>query len=165
MDTDMKPLTPSPYTNEATPELLLRMDKAVFTDEQIAEFDVESQAMIRQQQEYCKAHPVTGIYRLATEGSQTRDGGVIERTGSIAAFTLDDGQEVRGAHKGYLVIYPDGSSAKIITGAGSKYSDIALVGSRLDNGDEIINTLQHMGVIVARKDVPLPEDFLPTIDG
>ncbi|MDD1966834.1 hypothetical protein NPS29_16020 [Pseudomonas putida] len=159
----MKPLTPSPYTNEATPELLLRMDQAVFTDEQIAEFDVESQAMIRQQQEYCKAHPVTGIYRLATEGSQTRDGGVIEKTSSVVTFTLDDDQKVRGVHKGDQAIYPDGSSARIITGAGSEYSDIALVGSRLDNGDEIINTLQWDVVLVMRKGVSMPEDFLPPV--
>lgn len=159
----MKPLTPSPYTNETTPELLLQMDQAVINDKKIIEFDVESQSMIRQQQEYCLAHPVIGIYRLATEGSQTRDGGVIERTSSAVTFTLDDGQEVRGAHRGDQVIYPDGSSARIITGAGSEYSDFAVVGSRLDNGDEIINTLQWAAVLVMRKGVSMPEDFLPPV--
>ncbi|WP_223593721.1 hypothetical protein [Pseudomonas sp. A-R-19] len=42
---------------------------------------------------------------------------------------------------------------------------LALVGSRLCNGDEIINTLQGSYLLVAREGVSMAEDFLPSIEG
>ncbi|WP_256874089.1 hypothetical protein [Pseudomonas umsongensis] len=40
---------------------------------------------------------------------------------------------------------------------------MALVGSRLCNGDEIINTLQGGFLLVGRDGVAMAEDFLPSI--
>ncbi|MGC0864386.1 hypothetical protein [Pantoea agglomerans] len=66
--------------------------------------------------------------------------------------------------EGCAVSYPDGSKARIISSAGSGYTwedgGIALVGSELDNGDVIISTPQSSGMLVGRKGVPVPEDFL-----
>ncbi|WP_277537756.1 hypothetical protein [Pseudomonas baetica] len=56
-----------------------------------------------------------------------------------------------------------GRRAQIVTGAGQENSHVALVGSRLCNGDEIINTLQGGFLIVGREGVPMVEDFLPSI--
>lgn len=154
--------TPS-YTNEASPEFLRNLDKPVFTEERLVGLCEETLAIIREQEDYCATHPAVGICRLASEGSQTRKGGVIQNTDSPLSFSLEGGREVRGAQTGDLVTYPDGSTAQIITGSGEQYSDLALVGSRLSNGDEIINTLQSCALLVMRKGVSMPEDFLPPV--
>lgn len=44
--------------------------------------------------------------------------------------------------------------------AGMNADARALVGSRFDNGDEIISTPQGSGFLVSQQGVPLPEDFL-----
>ncbi len=157
MTTSLAPM----YTNEATSDLLQSLDKPTFTSEQMAGFHEDAVAVIRKNEAYCLAHPPIGIYRLATEGSQTRNGGVVQKTQSTITCTLENGQQVRVAHKGDCVLYPDGSTAHIITGAGHSNSHVALVGSRLCNGDEIINTPQPHGLFVARQGVPLAGDFLP----
>ncbi|WP_433737274.1 hypothetical protein [Pseudomonas putida] len=153
------------YTNEITPQALSRLDVSPFTEAQLAEFGEQARAVIQQQREYVQAHPPLAIYRFATEGSQTRDGGVIQQATSLLAFTLDCGRKVRAAQKGDAVLYADGSTARIVTTAGQANSHLALVGSRLSNGDEIINTLQGIGLFVARQGVPMAEDFLPRIKG
>ncbi|HEY0290249.1 MAG TPA: hypothetical protein VGC62_25110 [Pseudomonas sp.] len=157
------PLTPS-YTNEVSAEYLRTLNKSVFTEEQLAGFSEETLAIFRKQQAYTAAHPPIGIFRLATEGSQTQRGGVVKKTQSFLTFTLDNGQEVNAAHKGDYVMYSDGTTAQIVTGAGQSNSDYALVGSRLSNGDEIINTLQGCGLWVERNGVPMADDFLPPVD-
>ena len=149
------------FTNRASPELLRRLDAPVFTDEQIAEFDEVSLAIIQSEEDYKKAHAPIAIYRVATEGSQTRDGGVIEKATSSLEFTLESGQQVRAALEGDYVVYTDGSTAQIATGSGEKNSHLALVESLLSNGDEIINTPQDICLFLAREGVPLEEDFLP----
>ncbi|WP_339436252.1 MULTISPECIES: hypothetical protein [unclassified Pseudomonas] len=78
-------------------------------------------------------------------------------------FKLTNGERVRAAHKGDYVEYVDGSQAHILTGAGESNSNIALVGSLLSNGDEIINTPQGSIILIAREGVQLAEDFLPLI--
>jgi hypothetical protein len=122
-------------------------------------------AIINRQKADAIAHPPIAIYRVATEGSQTRNGGVIQQATSPMAFTLGNGQQVRAARKGDVVVYADGSTAQIVTGAGQANSNIALVGSYLSNGDEIINTLQDGMLIVMRKGVTLGKDFLPAVAG
>lgn len=154
--------TPS-YTNEASPELLRDLDRPVFTGERLAGLNEEALAIIREQEAYCATHPPVGICRLASEGSQTRKGGVIQETDSPMSFTLEGGTQVRGAQTGDLVTYPDGSTAQIVTGSGEQYGDLALVGSRLSNGDEIINTLQSCALLVMREGVSMPDDFLPPV--
>ncbi|MEF9672940.1 hypothetical protein QNM99_14805 [Pseudomonas sp. PCH446] len=76
------------YTNEVSPEFLRTLDKSPFTEQQLAEFSEEAIALIHQQQAYCEAHPPLAIYRLATEGSQTRDGGVIQHATTQTVITL-----------------------------------------------------------------------------
>jgi hypothetical protein len=152
------------YTNEVSAEFLRRLDDSPFTEQQLAGFDERSQAIVSQHQAYKKAHPPVTIYRVATEGSQTCNGGTIQQTSSPLKFTLDDGRQVRAAHKGDYVVYADGSTAQIITAAGEANSHTALVGSRLSNGDEIINTPQGSALLIAREGVPRAEDFLPSIE-
>lgn len=160
MDTP-QPLT---YTNEVSAEYLRSLDQPVFTDEELAAFREETLESIAKKREFCAKHPPSGIFRLATEGSQTRNGGVVKRTDSVMSFNLENGDQVRGAHTGDLVVYPDGSTAEIVTGAGEQFYHAALVGSRLSNGDEIINTLQHCAAIVEREGVPRQPDFLCAIE-
>jgi hypothetical protein len=157
MTTSLAPM----YTNEVTGDFLQSLDTPTFTSEQIAEFHEDAVAIIRKNEAYCLDHPPIGIYRLATEGSQTRNGGIVQETQSTITCTLEDGEQVRVAHRGDCVLYPDGSTAQILTGAGRSNSDVALVGSRLCNGDDIINTPQHHVLFVTRQGVPLADDFLP----
>jgi hypothetical protein len=158
------PLQPT-YTNKVSPEFLCRLDDSPFTEEQLAGFNNEVMAIIHQQQAYAEAHPPRAIYRVATQGSQTRDGGVIQQAAAPLVFTLDNGQKVTAAQKGDYVVYADGDTAQIVTGAGEGNNDLALVGSRLCNGDEIINTLQGSYLFIRREGVSLAEDFLPSIEG
>jgi len=151
------------YTNEASAEDLRAIDKSPFTEQQLAEFDEESRASFCQQQAYLEAHPPIGICRWATTGSQTRDGGVIRQATLPLKVILACGQDVYFAQVGDCVVYSDGSTAQIMTGAGRGNSSVALVGSLLSNGDQIINTPQEAVLCVLRDGVPMPEDFLPTL--
>jgi hypothetical protein len=153
------------YTNKVSPEFLRRLNDPPFTEQQLAGFNEQALAIVNQQQAYAEAHPPIAIYRAATEGSQTRNGGVIKQATAPMEFTLDNGQQVRAAQKGDYVVYADGSMARIVTAAGEGNSHIALVGGRLSNGDEIINTLQGCYLFIAREGVSMAEDFLPIIEG
>lgn len=151
------------YTNDVSPEYLRSLDIPHFTEQQIAQFDEQGRTAVCEQQAYIDAHPAIAIYLCATEGSQTRMGGVIQRGTVPHEFELENGRSVRIARKGDYVLYADGSTAQIVTGAGQANSDVALVGSLLSNGDEIINTPQSGSVFVMREGVPMAEDFLPSI--
>lgn len=152
------------YTNTLTRELLATLSQSPFTEEQLASFSAEALAIVREQEAYFRRHPITAIFRFAAEGSQTRNGGVIQRATSPMKITLESGQVVHIALTGDVVDYPDGSQAEIISGAGqqgqSGERSIALVGSRLSNGDEIIDTLQGCALIAQRDGVPIADDFL-----
>lgn len=152
------------YTNDITPDLLCTLDKSPFTEQQLASFDEHALAIIERRQAYAIDHPAIAIYRMAAEGSQTRNGGVVKHATGPVEFKLENGQQARVAKKGDFVVYPDGNKAQIITGAGKGNSNVALVGSYLNNGDEIINTPQSIALIMARKGVPKSDDFLPTIE-
>jgi hypothetical protein len=76
---------------------------------------------------------------------------------------LEDGRTVRLAHKGDHAIYADGRTAQIVTGTGDANGNVALVGSLLGNGDQIINTPQGAIIFHMREGVPMDEDFLPAI--
>ncbi|WP_251702119.1 hypothetical protein [Metapseudomonas boanensis] len=65
------------FTNTLTPEVLATLSQSPFTDEQLASFSNEALAMVQEHEAYARRHPVTAIYRFATEGSQTRHGGII----------------------------------------------------------------------------------------
>ncbi|WP_050507332.1 PAAR domain-containing protein [Pseudomonas syringae] len=115
--------------------------------------------------EFLSAQPPIAIYRLATQGSQTRNGGVIQQATTKMEITLSGGQIVRVAQVGDEVQYPDGSTAQIVTGSGQETGDMALVGSRLSNGDEIIDTPQGTVYFVHYEGIPMAEDFLPPVEG
>jgi hypothetical protein len=150
---------------KSPPEFLRTLDNSPFTEQQLAGFNEQALAIVNQQQAYAKAHPPIAIYRVATEGGQTRNGGVIQQATSPLTFTLDNGQQVRAAQKGDYVAYADGSKAQIVTASGRGNSHVALVGSSLSNGDQIINTPQGGSLFIVREGVPMAEDFLPSIEG
>ncbi|TBL69352.1 hypothetical protein EYY96_04995 [Hafnia alvei] len=68
------------------------------------------------------------------------------------------------ARVGDKAIYADGSEATIISGAGTarimQGTSAALVGSMLDNGDEIISTPQSCNKFVFREGDAFPQGFL-----
>ena len=154
----------SQYTNELTPELLATMDQSPFTAEQLAGMDDKARVLIEEQQAYCRQRPVNAIYRIAVDGSLTREGGTVRAAWNGNEIELSDGRKVNVALEGDEAVYPDGSTAKIVTSAGyvSKVHDrgVALVGSLLDNGDEIISTLSNGPMIVRREGETMPEGFL-----
>lgn len=86
---------------------------------------------------------------------------MIQHATAPMAFTLEDGQQVRAAQKGDYVMYANGSTAQIVTASGQGNSHLALVGSVLSNGDEIINTPQAGLLFYDREGVQRAEDFLP----
>lgn len=93
------------------------------------------------------ARPVTGRYPAATESSTTEHGGQVIAT---SGFSTIGG---RVALVGDVVRYPDGSGAKIVSGAGiaSVYGgrSMAVVGSELDNGDKITGPM-HNGMVIVQ---------------
>ncbi|WP_253382164.1 hypothetical protein [unidentified bacterial endosymbiont] len=58
------------------------------------------------------------IWRFATTGAFTQNGGKIENASANDSFTLEDGSEANRARVGDYVVYPDGTGAKIINGQG-----------------------------------------------
>jgi len=156
------------FTNELTPALLAAMDHSPFTTEQLAEMGREARALVTEQAAFCRQHPVNAIYRLAVAGCLTRRGGTGAEFNADPEqgykYRLSNGQWGSVLTEGCTVSYPDGSTARIISNAGSRHTykerGVALAGSELDNGDVIISTPQPAGMLVGRKGVPVPEDFL-----
>ena len=156
------------YTNALTPALLASINTPLFTTAQIAGMNADARALVAAQEAFRREHPVAAIYRIAVAGSLTRRGGVADEFNADPEkgykIRLSDGQWVSVLTEGCSVTYPDDSAARIISGAGSLHTyeerGVALVGSQLDNGDEIISTPQGSGFLVTQQGVPLPEDFL-----
>lgn len=152
------------YTNALTPEILAAMDQSPFTSEQLAEMSDESLALIQAQDDYARQHPAVAIWRQATVGSLTRDGGVVSSASSGGQVMTSSGEFAGFAVVGDEVTYPDGTTALIVSGSGSALSNggrgYALVGSHLDNGDEIISTPQDYAVLVCHAGETMPDDFL-----
>lgn len=149
------------YNNEISPERLKELNKPYFSEEQIKSFDAEVTEFIRRNQTERLENPAIAIRLFASEGSQSKRGGVIKKGTSSLIVTIESGEELAIARIGDPVEYPDGSVAYIKTGAGKAFSNLALVGSRLDNGDEIINSRQNIGHINILKNSPPESDFLP----
>lgn len=157
------------HSNQITPVLLATLDQSPFTAEQLAAMNDDARAVIEAQKAFCIRHPIIAVYRIAVAGCRTRDGG----TGAEFNPAPDEGNKIQCADgkmrsvltAGSLISYPDGRTARIVSSAGSQYRDVngcglALVGSRLDNGDVIISTPQDACMLVAREGVALPPDFL-----
>lgn len=119
----------------------------------------EMQERISAEQEFMNKQPHKD-YLAATNGSKTKNGGLVRAT--INKRVEAEGYFV--AAVGDEVIYEDGTTAKIISGAGEEGEiegfEMAIVGSRLDNGDEIIDSLQSGFVFRIYDHKPIPKGFL-----
>ena len=97
-------------------------------------------------------------YLFATIDARTERGGRVTHVSSTAEI-----EKKGGAVVGDVVTYEDGSQARIVDGAGygAMWSDkpIALVGSRLDNGDRIVSTPQSDYGVKVRKGESVPGLF------
>lgn len=152
------------FNNSATPQMLAEPDKSPFSEDELLAMDADARQIIEQNAERDRQHPVTAIWRVAVEGSLTARGGVVNVTDNNRRMDFGNGKTARIAVAGDLVTYPDGQSARIVTGAGRKATHnekgLALVGSLLDNGDEIISTPQEHLVLLSRKGIDEAPDFL-----
>ncbi|SAK92425.1 hypothetical protein AWB75_06539 [Caballeronia catudaia] len=85
-------------------------------------------------------------FRLAMRGSTTARGGVLHET---SGWWDIDGLG-HAAEIGDVIHYPDGSTARIVTGlalkTGSMFKPLGYVGSLLDNGDVITDSPERKGV-------------------
>lgn len=99
------------------------------------------------------------IYYVAVHGAKTQNDGLVN-----ASCTNTKIKGLSIARVGDNVIYADGTTSKIISGAGTTCivdgAPVALVGSRLENGDEIIESPNTTIAIRIYKDQPLPQNFL-----
>lgn len=128
-------------------------------EEQLKKLSQEDiQKIYRAEQLYWENKPYTA-YQAAFNGAKTKSGGLIRAS--------DDSLRVKGiplALVGDEAIYADGSTAKIISGAGVALAvygcPAALVGSRLDNGDEIIDSPVTSLVFRLYHDQVPPKGFL-----
>ncbi|TDN62567.1 PAAR domain-containing protein [Paraburkholderia sp. BL10I2N1] len=100
-------------------------------------------------------------YLFVTIGSRTRRGGRVTR---VTTQVETNGQGL--ARVGDVVTYDDGSAATIIDGAGCaalcEDKPLALVGSRLSNGDTITETMQDEWGITVRHGEQIPGLFDPS---
>ncbi|WP_164721273.1 PAAR domain-containing protein [Burkholderia stagnalis] len=85
-------------------------------------------------------------YRLAVKGATTARGGVVHE----ATGWWDMGDRIgKSAVVGNVVHYPDGSTARIVSGLGianhPDFAPLAFVGSELDNGDTITDSPEREG--------------------
>lgn len=99
------------------------------------------------------------IYHVAVHGSKSKNGGLVNASSNISKI---GGLSI--ARIGDEVIYADGTISKIISGAGPacvvEGLPVALVGSCLENGDEIIDSPNTSVAIRIYKDQPKPKNFL-----
>jgi len=90
--------------------------------------------------------PQEPSYRLAVRGATTAGGGVLREPSGTWELSLTLGKVAVLAD---LVHYPDGSTAKIISGLGladqREFEPLAFVGSELDNGDVITDSPEREG--------------------
>ncbi|MGA6311503.1 hypothetical protein ACPD94_18445, partial [Acinetobacter baumannii] len=91
-----------------------------------------------------------------------KNGGLIRASGYSPKF-----KGISIALVGDEAIYADGTTAKIITGAGEALTirdhPVALIGSHLDNNDEIIDSPNKSVYICIYHDQPKPLGFLSNI--
>lgn len=99
-------------------------------------------------------------YFFATIGARTERGGKVARVSTKA--TIDD---LGLAVVGDIVAYEDGTEAMIVDGAGFAAMwgnrPVALVGSRLSNGDRIVTAAQGAFGITVRDGEEIPGLFDP----
>lgn len=115
------------YTNEVSSGFLRDPENLRLTKRKPGTCNEGVSTIVKQQQKHIKTHPPIAIYRIAAQGSQTRNGGVIQQTVSTMEFKLPNGEQVRAAQKGDYAVYPDGTTAQIVTAAGEGFNHVALL--------------------------------------
>lgn len=154
------------FTNELTPEVISSL-KNPFTPEQMANADDQQLALFHAHIDEMKTRQLVAIYRIAVDGSLTRNGGTVVAATSQCSLAIHDGSYRSAALVGDFAIYPDGSRAQIISGATGMVEEYgkaqALVGSKLDNGDEIISTPQSMNLLLQDDKLVMPKEFLAPV--
>lgn len=147
------------YTNEITPEIREAQLKPPYGEELLSLCDDKTRKELEEINKQYLSPPLAHVFRFGVVGSLTRRGGVIRHASGCATT---GGLQV--ARMGDKVVYGGGSEATIISGAGKarimQGASAALVGSMLDNGDEIISTPQSYSKLVFREGRELPEGFL-----
>ncbi|RZG72719.1 hypothetical protein EXU29_09465 [Acinetobacter wuhouensis] len=137
-------------------DLTFLHQKPIEQIKKMSQEDIEQ--TIKAEQLYLDNKPQT-IYPLAVNGAKSKNGGLVKASTDKVKF---DGLAV--ARAGDNVIYADGTTSKIISGSGKaclvEGISVALVGSRLENGDEIIESPNKAVGIRLFKYEPLPEGFL-----
>lgn len=118
----------------------------------------EIQQTIKVEQLYFQ-HRSKTIYYLAVNGAKTKSNGLVKASakehtiGGLAIACVCD-----------EVIYADGTTSKIISGAGKACMidglSVALVGSCLENGDEIVDSPNNSVAINIFKGEKSPQGFL-----
>lgn len=138
-----------------------------FTQEELSQMSENARAEIeKQMQAYAEEQkkPIIAQFFYITDGAKTRDGGTVVAKGR-GVFCA--GRFI--AAVGDKVVYPDGREAEIISGAGramslknkdGSYSSVAILGSRLSNGDVVISTPHAVMSCVIREGGKIPEGFL-----
>lgn len=139
-----------------SPELFL----SKLTQDEILKLSPEEiQERLSAEQEFMNKQPHKD-YIAATNGSKTKNGGLVRAT--VNKRVKAEGHLI--AAVGDEVIYEDGTTSKIISGAGEEGKfegfELALVGSHLENGDEIIDSQQSGFVFRIYKNKPIPKGFL-----
>ncbi|AYN26394.1 hypothetical protein D8682_04905 [Buttiauxella sp. 3AFRM03] len=151
------------YTNEITPEIIHTLNNP-YSESDLATFRETESKFITDELSKRTAATVVAIYRHATEGALTRNGGSLHNTSARSCILDDDGTERRFGLVGDEVIYPNGEMAKIVSGTGellkSNGRSLALVGSLLDDGDIIVSTPQGVRMLVEYDDMHFGGDFL-----
>ena len=113
---------------------------------------------IKAEQLYFRHRPKK-IYYLAVNGAKTKNGGLVKAS---ALESRIGGMPI--ALVGDDVIYADGVISKIISGAGKgcliNGKSVALVGSHLENGDEIVDSPNNSVAINIFIGDKAPEGFL-----
>ena len=147
------------YIDELTEEIIKSCAQPPFAPAEIATFDESTQLEVLNLTMRLATCPVKLIFRIATVGSLSRNGGIIQKvSGNSTAGSL------RVALVGDKVVYADGSKATTISDAGKardmQGASAALVGNMLDNGDEIISTPQSSNKFVFREGDTLSNGFL-----
>ncbi|NHB58972.1 PAAR domain-containing protein [Acinetobacter shaoyimingii] len=128
-------------------------------EEQFNRLSHEDIEKIREAEKLYWSHKPFTTYYIAFNGAKTMHGGLIRAS--------NDSYKLNGislALVGDEAIYSDGSTAKIISGAGSAITvrglSAALIGSQLDNGDEIIDSPITSHVLRIYHDQLPPEGFM-----
>jgi uncharacterized Zn-binding protein involved in type VI secretion len=110
--------------------------------------------------QHASARRVVARHLVATLGSRTIAGGTVH----VASSQICCSGECRVARVGDEVRYPDGTAATITSGAGFAAIDngkpLAIAGSHVSNGDQIVDTRNREFEIVRYEDSPAIPGFL-----